>query len=102
MTNSRDKRTGVIGVTWFRREDYPTLLGIFEDAQELPTAWEEWETEAKKVEERLKIEGFRVERAYLDADAFSEWCRNEGVSMNGKARSRFTATTVAKKHRRRQ
>ena len=83
----------------FGRKTYPTLLGIFEDAQGLPATWEEWEMEAKKVEGRLKIEGFRVERTYLDPDAFSDWCRKEGVGMTGKARSRFTAQIVAKKHR---
>jgi hypothetical protein len=99
MSDSRDH--GVIGVTWFRKEDYPMLLGLFEDAQKLPATWEEWETEARKVEERLKLEGFKVERAYLDPNAFSDWCRKEEVGMTGKARSRFTAETVAKRHRHR-
>ena len=31
-----------VGVTWFREEDYPLLLEIFDDANKMPRTWKEW------------------------------------------------------------
>jgi hypothetical protein len=28
-----------VGITWFREEDYPVLLEIFDDAGKMPRAW---------------------------------------------------------------
>jgi hypothetical protein len=102
MTDSRDHPTGVIGLAWFRKEDYPSLLAIFDDAHEMHETWEEWEESAKKVAERLKTEGRIIERVYIDPDTFPGWCREAGVKITGAARSKFAAQTVAKLHRNRE
>jgi hypothetical protein len=99
MTDFRENSPAVVALAWFRREDYPRLLTIFEDAHEMHDTWEEWKKSAKEVEERLKTEGFVVERVSLDPDALSDWCRKEGVSITGKARSRFAAQMADKRHR---
>jgi hypothetical protein len=98
MTNSRKKSSGVIGLAWFRREDYPRLLKIFEDAHEMHDTWDEWEDSAKKVEKRFKAEGCVVERVFIDPETFPDWCRTAGVGVIASARSRFAAETVAKRH----
>jgi hypothetical protein len=88
-----------VGLAWFRNEDYPRLLAIFEDANEMHDTWEEWQESAKKVEDHLKTEGYTVERIFIDPDTFPGWCRKAGVRINAKARSRFTAEAVGAKHR---
>jgi hypothetical protein len=98
MTDFPENSSGVIGLAWFWREDYPRLLGIFEDAHEMPATWEEWEQAAKKVENRFKAEGYAVERVHIDPDTFPAWCRSAGVRIVASARSRFTAETVASRH----
>jgi hypothetical protein len=98
MTDFRENSPGVIGLAWFRREEYPRLLGIFEDAHEMHDTWKEWERSAKKVEERFKAEGYVVERVHIDPDTFPEWCRSADLGIVASARSRFTAEMVAKRH----
>jgi hypothetical protein len=98
MTDSRDHPIRVIGLAWFRKEDYPRLREIFEDAHEMHDTWEEWVESAKNVEERLKTEGFIVDRIHIHPDTFPEWCRKAGVRVIASARSRFTAEAVARKH----
>jgi hypothetical protein len=98
MTDFPENSSGVIGLAWFWREEYPRLLGIFEDAQEMHDTWEEWEQAAKKVENHLKAEGYVVERVHIDPDTFPAWCRSAGVRIVASARSRFTAETVANRH----
>jgi hypothetical protein len=36
------------GLAWYRREDYPRLLTIFEDADKLPPTYDEWLAMAEK------------------------------------------------------
>ena len=98
MTGSHQGSPGVIGLAWFRREDYPRLLTIFEDAHEMHDTWNEWEASARKVEERFKAEGYVVERVHIDPETFLDWCRRAGVGIVASSRSRFTAETVAKMH----
>jgi hypothetical protein len=43
-----------VAVTWFREEDYPALLELFEDAEEMPHTWKEWFKRAEQMEERAK------------------------------------------------
>jgi hypothetical protein len=49
-----------VGVTWFREEDYPVLLEIFEDADKMPRTWNEWLKRAEQMEERAKAQGYRL------------------------------------------
>jgi hypothetical protein len=53
-----------VGICWFREEDYPALLLIFEDANKMPLAWKEWCENAERLEKRAKAEGHIVERVY--------------------------------------
>jgi len=98
MTEFRKNSAGVVGLAWFRKEDYARLLTIFEDAQDMHDTWEEWEESAKKVEERLKGEQYVVERVNIDPDTFPDWCRRAGIGIVASARSRFAVETVANRH----
>jgi hypothetical protein len=48
-----------VGVTWFREEDYPVLLEIFDDADKMPRTWKEWLMRAEQMEERAKAQGYQ-------------------------------------------
>jgi hypothetical protein len=92
------KQVRVVGISWFRQQDYPALLRIFDDAHELPRAWKEWLQGAEQMEERTKAAGHAVERVYIDPDTFPDWCRREGVGVNREGRDKFVATIVASKY----
>jgi hypothetical protein len=89
----------VVGIAWFREDDYPALLKIFEDADKLVPTWNQWIKLAEKAEKRLKDEGHMTERVYIDPDTFPDWCRKEGLSIGSHARNKFAATVVAEKYR---
>ena len=88
-----------VGVTWFREEDYPALLRIFDDADKMPRSWKEWLKGAEEMEQSAKSSGYTVERVYIDPDTFPEWCGATGVSVDRNGRHRFNAATVALKYR---
>jgi len=89
----------VVGIAWFRKEDYPAILKISEDADKFARTWDEWIKRAEKAEKRLQNEGHMVERVYIDPDTFPDWCRKEGLSIGTNARNKFAASTVAEKYR---
>jgi hypothetical protein len=60
-----------VGVTWFREEDYPILLEIFDDADKMPRSWNEWLKSAQQMEEWAKAQGYRTQRVYIDPDSFA-------------------------------
>jgi hypothetical protein len=47
----------VVAVTWFREEDYPALLRIFDDADKMPRTWKEWLEKAEQMEQTVKSSG---------------------------------------------
>jgi hypothetical protein len=51
-----------VAVTWFREEDYPALLELFEDAKKMPRTWKEWFERAEQLEERAKAQGCNTVR----------------------------------------
>ena len=69
-----------VGVTWFREEDYPVLLEIFDDSDKMPRTWNEWLKSAQQMEGRAKAQGYRTQRVYIDPDSFADWCLCEGMS----------------------
>jgi hypothetical protein len=99
MTDFHGYPIRVVGIAWFRKDDYPALLKIFEDADKFAATWDEWIKRAEKAEQRLKNEGHMTERVYIDPDTFPDWCRKEGLSIGSHARHKFAASVVAEKYR---
>jgi hypothetical protein len=87
-----------VGVTWFREEDYPALLHIFEDADKMPRSWKEWLKRAEQMEKRAKAQGYSTARIYIDPDDFRDWCLREGMRIGSEARRKFVVDTVAAKY----
>lgn len=90
----------VVGLVWYWRGDYPRILQIMADADELPRTWEKWAHSAEKILSRIAQDGTVVEKVYLDPDAFPQWCEARGVDLDAKARNTFAGEFVADKYRR--
>jgi hypothetical protein len=99
MTDFHGYSIRAVGLAWFRKEDYPALMRIFEDADKFAPTWEQWIKRAEKAEQKLKDEGHLTERVYIDPDGFSEWCRKENLGIGPEARRKFAASVVAEKYR---
>jgi hypothetical protein len=102
MTNLSDYNARAVGIAWIRKEDYTACRAIFVDGDQFFPTWEEWEQSAKKSEEEFKVQGYIVERAYIDPDTFADWCNRKGVDTGRQGRARFGAVFVAEKYGRNQ
>lgn len=88
-------RPSIVGMAWYRREDFPRLRQVMEDADRLPDTFELWALSAEQVEREVARSGVIVVRAMLDPDAFVAWCAERGVKRDGAARSRFASEFAA-------
>lgn len=84
------------GVSWYRREDYPLLLKIFEDADKLPPAYDDWLAMAEKAIETIESTGLRAVRVIIDPYEFPTWCAANGHKVNAKARLAYGNWMVMK------
>ncbi|RVU15085.1 hypothetical protein [Methylobacterium oryzihabitans] len=83
-----------IALTWYRPEDYPRVLEIMEDADDLPDTYLEWLEKATALLVKLHGEGFVALPAVLEPDRFLAWCRENGQSPAAVARTDY-AVVVA-------
>ena len=83
------QRTEVIGIPWYRRENYPDLRALFTDADLLHETWREWFIAASAEEDRLQKEGKHVVRTEIRPEPFAAWCRGLGIQPDASARARW-------------
>ena len=93
MTNLYDT---LIGVPWFRAENYDEARARMSDAAQLPETFEEWLSRAEERERNFHRTGVTVERVYVDDDRFIEFCGNSDQPLNSGARQKFAMTKVAR------
>jgi hypothetical protein len=84
----------VIGIPWYRREDWARLKTVLSDAAALHENFEDWEREAVNVEWTLRLQGNQVERVVIDVTAFGTWCLLRGRPTDAAARSEYALETV--------
>jgi hypothetical protein len=79
----------MLGIAWYRGENYGRLLDIFEDSDNLPATYEEWFVRAEASRKTLEADGARVICVDIDPDKFSKWCTENGRKPNSRARIEF-------------
>lgn len=87
----------VVGVAWYRPEQWERLLEISADRAELESTHAEWERNAKLAMEWHSRGGLRLERVAVDVEELLRWCLIRNLPVDGEARSLF----VSEKLRRR-
>lgn len=77
----------VVGIAWYREQDYDHLLSMFVDAADLPETYSEWLKSAQNTVVVLTLRGITVRKAYLDPVTFPQWCLANDVPMDKEARA---------------
>lgn len=72
---------------------------MFNDGGKLPVDFDGWLNTAQKLYDKLTAEGRLVEKAYIDPDAFPEWCRAHAMEMDAQSRIAYANECAAKRFR---
>ena len=80
-----------ICIAWFRRDQWLLLKQKATDPEIIEDTYEEWEAEAERAVQQLIALGLPVKKIDVDIYELEEWCKANGLPMDGDARSGFAA-----------
>jgi hypothetical protein len=87
---------GVV-MPWFRREDYDRIRKIMEGGDKWLRDYNEWETRAERQAKDAEVQGYVVERVYVDPDDFEAWCAAGDHKADSIGRQRYAVERAAAK-----
>ncbi|HWL51317.1 MAG TPA: hypothetical protein VNQ90_02720 [Chthoniobacteraceae bacterium] len=79
----------VVGMAWYRREDYDSIRQIMDDGKALPPVYDDWLAAAERGFKKLTGDGLRIVRAEIDPATFPAWCATNGHKVNSDGRKAF-------------
>jgi hypothetical protein len=84
-----------IGLPWYDRADYPAIRSLMVDPQSLAPTYDLWLMAAQNNESVAQQAGLRVVRVPIRPDAFTQWCAERGLALDGSARAKFAQSMAA-------
>jgi|GEM_PF-317604 len=89
----------VMGVAWYRPEQWERLREISEDREELETTYEDWKGSAERALREMRKAGMYPEKVDIDVEDLLRWCNEQNQPVDSSARVRYTAEKVMQQHK---
>jgi hypothetical protein len=107
QTNTRNKHSSkkdsesaaILGIAWYKREEWSRLLEISADRDELEDTYEEWLHNAETRLHEMAEAGINPTKIYINLDELQKWCIVQGRPLDGSARAVFTAEKLRQHHK---
>jgi hypothetical protein len=87
----------VVGIAWYREEQWSRLRELEADPDKLHDTYEQWLASIRKTLAALRSEGVLVQKVPLDVDEVAEWCAQRGRPFNGASRSVYVLEALQAK-----
>lgn len=88
----------VTGILWWKPKQWEKAKRICSDGDGFDDTYQDWEESAERALKNfrdLKIEVYKIE---IDLDDFVQWCKDQKIPLDSKARSRFVSMKVQEHH----
>lgn len=95
--NGKSEKT-VLGMAWYRADQWDQLLAVSADADDLEATHEEWLAFAEPKFNELLAHGVNVEKVAVDVPELVQWCQSNGLDVDGRSRAQFTTHKVRLKY----
>ena len=83
-----------LGVGWYRPEQWALLLAESVDRDELESTHAEWLAQAERSLARIRAAGLKPIKIDIDVEDLIAWCANQGIPLDGNARSQYIADRI--------
>ena len=83
-------------VMFVGREDYPELLSICDDPNDLPQNYDLFLKRIDEMDLALKESGMALVKVNIKPNEFLEWCRKKNLRVDGRARAEYAALIYSK------
>jgi hypothetical protein len=87
---TKDTGARLMGVAWYRRDQWDRLLEISSDRSELEDTYDEWKAVAEEHLENLAQHGYKLCKVEIDVEELLIWCNSQNRAVDGDARTEFT------------
>lgn len=89
----------VLGVAWYRPEQWNRLLEIAADRDGLEDTYEEWLRFAERSLPQLSRHGILPQKVDIDVEELLQWCNDQNCPVNASARVKFVAEKLVQQHK---
>ena len=90
----RDSKTLLMGVSWYRPEQWERLREISEDKETFAIPYEASLIESEKKIQDLEAQGMRPSKVEVDVEALLTWCIAQGLPVTPETRTKFMMNTL--------
>ncbi len=90
----KNKPRIVVGVAWYRPEQWQRLREISVDVDDLENTYEEWLHSAEENLKEIKVPNLELRKADVDTEELLSWSNERGYPVNAQARSEFVTEKV--------
>lgn len=91
----RERAQAMVGVAWYRQEQWARLYEIADDREYLGMTYEEWQQGAEEALQRLAKQGLDPVPVPVDVEELLQWCREHNRPIDGNARAEYAAYRLA-------
>ena len=85
----RAESEAIVGVCWYRQDQYERFLASADDRNMLEDTWAEWHVTAERVLRQYRARGLNIRKVEIDLDDLLAYCRAEGRPNNAATRSSY-------------
>jgi len=88
------KKSLVMGVTWYRPEQWERLREIVEDKENFDKTYEEPVLDSENKVKQLEAQGIRPVKVEVDVEEMLTWCFAQGLAVTPETRTKFMMTKL--------
>ena len=87
----------VIGIAWYRKEQWILLRQIIEKPNDIENTYEEWLYSAMEFKRTMGTSGLTIEEVDIDIPDVITWCKKQNKPINSKSISEYVANKLKEK-----
>lgn len=89
----------VIGIAWYRPEQWSLLRAVASDPEILEQTHAEWLAEVTKTIEELRKQAIVALKIDVDVQELAAWCQRHGRALDGNARATYVTEKMSRRTR---
>ena len=90
-----EKTPIVVGIAWYRREQWSLLLSLIPDAEVFPKSYDEWLAKATGTLRDLSANGVAAQKVDVDVTELIRWTKSRNRAPDGAARAEYAKYLIS-------
>ena len=89
-----EENESLIGIAWYNKCEWDTLLHCSEERGDFPDTYQEWEKESEERYQKLLLLGVNIHKIHIGISELMNWCEETSMPVNEHARNLFLAIKI--------